>query len=49
MPFSFSIVTDVCEGCGECIPFCPGECIHWADEQRNAKGTHYVFVDAKKL
>lgn len=47
MQFSFTIVADQCEGCGECIPFCPGECIHWAD-RKNTKGTNYVFIDARK-
>jgi NAD-dependent dihydropyrimidine dehydrogenase PreA subunit len=47
MGFSYTVVADVCEGVGDCIPICPTECIHWADEP-NARGEKHVFIDAGK-
>jgi NAD-dependent dihydropyrimidine dehydrogenase PreA subunit len=45
---SYTIVSDICEGIGDCIAVCPEECIHWAEECRNAKGTGYVYIDESK-
>jgi len=45
MGFSYTIVADICEGVGDCIPVCPVECIHWAIDQTNAKGTAFVYID----
>lgn len=46
MSFSYTIVTDTCEGIADCIPVCPVECIHWATGLTNEMGTRYVFIDA---
>lgn len=40
---AFTIVSDVCEGVGDCVPACPVECISWA-EGMNAKGTKYAYI-----
>jgi NAD-dependent dihydropyrimidine dehydrogenase PreA subunit len=45
---SYMIVSDVCEGIGDCIPLCPEECIHWAESKLNSKGTKYVYIDESK-
>src|ERR1700733_8387581 len=42
---SYTIVSDICEGVGDCVPVCPVECIHWADGKTNAKGTKYPWID----
>jgi len=42
---SYTIVADVCEGIGDCIPVCPVECIHWAEGKTNTKGTKYTYID----
>ncbi len=41
---SFTIVSDVCEGVGDCIPACPVECISWSQDKTNAKGTKYAYI-----
>jgi NAD-dependent dihydropyrimidine dehydrogenase PreA subunit len=46
MRSSYTIVTDVCEGIGDCVMVCPEECIHWAQDRTNAKGTIYSYIDA---
>jgi NAD-dependent dihydropyrimidine dehydrogenase PreA subunit len=43
---AFTIVSDVCEGVGDCLPICPVECIDWAVGKTNAKGTKYAFINA---
>jgi ferredoxin--NADP+ reductase len=48
MGFSFTVVTSVCEGLGDCIPVCPVECIYWAEGQTNAKGTPFVYIDGSE-
>ena len=45
---SYTIVKDVCEGIGDCIPICPEECIYWASDATNAKGTRYTYIDPEK-
>jgi NAD-dependent dihydropyrimidine dehydrogenase PreA subunit len=52
--FSYMIVSDQCEGIGDCVPVFPVECIHWADERpiliskRKAKsGSSPTVVNAK--
>jgi NAD-dependent dihydropyrimidine dehydrogenase PreA subunit len=45
LQMSYTIVADVCEGIGDCIPVCPVECIHWADGKTNEKGTAYTYID----
>ena len=45
---SYTIVSDVCEGVGDCIPLCPEECIHLAKSKRNVKGTKCVYIDDSK-
>jgi NAD-dependent dihydropyrimidine dehydrogenase PreA subunit len=42
---SYTIVSDVCEGVGDCVPVCPVECIHWAEGKTNAKNTKYPWID----
>jgi NAD-dependent dihydropyrimidine dehydrogenase PreA subunit len=42
---SYTIVADLCEGVGDCIPVCPVECIHWAEGKTNTKGTKYTYID----
>jgi NAD-dependent dihydropyrimidine dehydrogenase PreA subunit len=44
---SYTIVSDICEGIGDCIPLCPEECIHWADKI-NKKGAKYAYIDETK-
>lgn len=39
-----TIVTDICEGIGDCVAACPVACIHPADS-KNAKGTDYFWID----
>ena len=41
---SYTIVSDICEGVGDCIPVCPVECIHWT-EKTNTKGHKYPIID----
>lgn len=41
---SYTIVSDICEGVGDCIPVCPVECIHWT-EKTNVKGHKYPTID----
>ncbi len=48
MGFSYTVVAHVCEGLGDCIPACPVECIHWAGEQTNEKGTRFVYIDGSE-
>jgi len=45
---SYTVASDTCEGCGDCIRVCPEECIHWVEGMTNAKGTKYVFIDNMK-
>jgi NAD-dependent dihydropyrimidine dehydrogenase PreA subunit len=42
---AYTIVADVCEGVGDCVPVCPVECIHWAEGKKNVKGTKYTWID----
>jgi len=42
---AYTIVSDICEGAGDCIAVCPVECIHWADGKTNAKGTKFAWID----
>ena len=42
---AYTIVSDVCEGVGDCIPICPVECISWADGKTNTKGTKFAWID----
>src|SRR4051812_21848180 len=42
---SYTIVSDICEGQGDCIPICPVECIHWMKGRRNALGKRYAYID----
>ncbi len=42
---AYTIVTDICEGVADCIPACPVDCIHWAENQINAKGTKFAWID----
>jgi NAD-dependent dihydropyrimidine dehydrogenase PreA subunit len=42
---SYTIVADVCEGIGDCIPVCPVECIHWVEGKVNTKSTKYTYID----
>ena len=46
MALSYTIVSHICEGLGDCIAVCPVECIHWVDGQTNDKGTKFVYIDA---
>ncbi len=46
MALSYTIVSNVCEGLGDCIAVCPVECIHWVDGKTNEKGTKFVYIDA---
>jgi NAD-dependent dihydropyrimidine dehydrogenase PreA subunit len=41
---SYTIVSDICEGVGDCVPVCPMECIQWVEGKTNAKGTKYTFI-----
>ncbi len=43
--YSYTIVSDICEGVGDCVGVCPVEAIHWASGQINAKGTKFAFID----
>jgi NAD-dependent dihydropyrimidine dehydrogenase PreA subunit len=43
--YSYTIVSDVCEGAGDCVPICPVEAIHWAEGQINIKGTKFTYID----
>jgi NAD-dependent dihydropyrimidine dehydrogenase PreA subunit len=45
---SFTVVSDVCEGIADCIPVCPTECIHWAEDKLNTKGCKYVYIEPSK-
>lgn len=46
---SYTIVSDVCEGKADCIPVCPVDCIHWAEDggakKKNDKGFEYPYID----
>lgn len=48
MGFSYTVVSNTCEGIGDCIPACPVECIHWAEGQTNTQGTRYVYIDGSE-
>lgn len=48
MGFSYTIVSSICEGIGDCIPACPVECIHWAGDATNEKGTRFVYIDGSE-
>lgn len=41
---AFTIVSDVCEGIGDCFAACPVDCIGWAQDKINAKGTKYAYI-----
>jgi len=41
---SYTIVADICEWVGDCVPVCPVECILWVDGKTNAKGTKYTYI-----
>jgi NAD-dependent dihydropyrimidine dehydrogenase PreA subunit len=41
---SYTIVSDICEGVGDCIPVCPVACILWAEGKTNTKGTKYTYI-----
>jgi len=41
---SYTIVTDICEGAGDCVAVCPVSCIVWAEGKTNAKGTKYTYI-----
>ena len=45
LAMSYTIVSDVCEGCGDCIPVCPEECIFWEESKLNRRGLRYVYID----
>ncbi|MDZ4837558.1 MAG: 4Fe-4S dicluster domain-containing protein [Candidatus Melainabacteria bacterium] len=45
--YAYTIVSDVCEGIGDCIAVCPVECISWAEGKTNAKGTAFAFIDGE--
>lgn len=42
---SYTIVSDVCEGVGDCVAVCPVECISWSEGKVNIKGTRFPFID----
>lgn len=41
---SYTIVSDVCEGAGDCFSVCPVNCILWAEGKTNAKGTKFAYI-----
>lgn len=43
--FAYTIVSDICEGVGDCLPVCPVECIEWAEDKTNAKGTTFAWIN----
>lgn len=44
---AFTIVSDVCEACLECLSICPVECIHFrgGPGQVNVHGAPYSVID----
>lgn len=42
---SYTIVSEICEGTGDCVPVCPVECIHRAKDTRNRKGLVFRYID----
>lgn len=43
---AYTIVSDVCEGCQDCIPICPVDCIsHRTTGPINPKGATYSVID----
>jgi NAD-dependent dihydropyrimidine dehydrogenase PreA subunit len=44
---SFTIVSDICEGVGDCFAVCPVDCIFWVEGKTNVKGTKYAYIDGQ--
>lgn len=42
---AYTIVSDICEGYGDCAHNCPVECIDWVAGKLNAKGTKYMSIN----